>query len=383
MKTKHFFHNIIFLHGFILFFLSFKVSGQIKINHWIHQPEKTAFRKPLIYIDFWATWCAPCISAMPHTKALEKKFGHKVLFVYISNEPENKIKSFMSGRNLNFYSANDTAEFNFKHYKIDHLPYSLILNPEGKVIWRGKPGALNEKILEKLIVKYGNHKGKSRRINLKKLDDSNTNADDNLTNGQKFSLKYKKFDFCVPYQRLKQGKRITYQGDLKSILVNMLSVEPYQIDLDNHISYWKIIFEEPFYEKEADVAFSFLKSAGFEWKIIEKEKEIYQLKERDTSSWLNYQLYQYAESPNQSLSMTDDYFLTIDNASPVKLARILSEKTPWIFTYRGDTGQIYDWNIRIDSLENLLKNLIEDLDFKIRKKTEKIPVYIIRHKLKN
>ncbi len=354
---------------------SFSVYSQIYIDNWVHQPDKKNLNAPLIYVDFWATWCAPCISSMPYTEVMEQRFKDKILFVYISNESENKIKSFMSRKNYHFYTANDLHEYNYRHFQINSIPAALILNPDGEVVWQGKPGKLKESTLRNLVAVYGHKKGRKNRIKLQKLTASDEN--DNLVKGRDFSLKFQKFDYAVPYKFIHKNNTLIYKGDLKSILTEMLQVEPYQIRLPEETSYWEIVFDEQFQDNQAGVAKSFLKSNGFEWNKLEKELTVYQLNDRDTSSWLSSQLYQYAESPEQSLSMVDEYFLTVDNASPKLLARILSEKTPWIFSYKGNNEQIYDWNIRIDKLENLLKNLITDLDFKVKEKTKEVPVYII------
>ncbi len=378
MKMLNILIKLFFL---IIFFFNLKTYSQLEITNWIEKPAKEKLCNPLIYIDFWATWCAPCISSMPHIQGLEKKFDDKILFIYISNEPENKIKKFMSERNLDFYAANDTGEFNFKHFNINQIPTALIIDPSGKIIWRGKPGELNEKILKKLISKYGHKKGKKHRIILKQTKKSKNH--NNFTQIIKQSLKFKKFEFPVPFKYSIQEHQIIYQGSLKDILARLLSVKPYQIQIEgDNMTYWEIIFDIKFLNNQEKIAYSFLETTGHSWKKLEREKEVYELKERKTSSWLNGKLYQYAESPDQTLSIMDDYFLTVDNASPSQLAQIISKKTPWLFTYNGNNNQIYDWNIRIDSLDNLLKNLIEDLDFTIKKKTENFTVYVIR-KIRN
>ncbi len=370
-----------------LFFLtvsahSYKTYSQININKWIFSPKNNDLHKPLIYIDFWATWCAPCISSIPHTQGLEKKFRDKVLFVYISNEPEYKIKSFMTNRSLRFYAANDPLEINFKHFNIKQIPTALIINPSGKIIWRGKPGELTNKILKKLLIKYDQKKGQIKRIKMYQIEKNDITSNNTHSVNTKFSLNYQKFDYTIPFKRVVKDSQLVYQGDLKKILASLLSLQPYQIELKGEMSYWKIIFDKTYMNQPDKAAFIFLKTAGYEWQITEKELNIFELKENQTSSWLNAQLYQYAESPDQTLSITDDYFLTVDNASPFQLAQTLSEKTPWLFTYNGNIIQTYDWNIRIDSLDNLLKNLVEDLDFTIKKKTENFTVYVIR-KIRN
>ncbi len=378
LKKDLFLKKLTFFNFLIVFLIPILGFGQIKINQWIHEPSSEQLHSSLVYVDFWATWCAPCISSMPHTQALEKKFGDQVLFLYISDEPENKIKTFMSRKKYNFYTANDPEHYNYNHFNIKAIPAAMLLNPVGKIIWQGKPWELDERLLKKFIAKYGQKKGKSNRIKLYKR--IKLNDKEKYTTENKFSLKYKRFDYDIPFKSSHEHRQITYQGALKSILSKMLNVEPYQIQIQNDMTYWKIVFSDQFELQQPKVAELFLKSAGLNWQKLDKKFKIYQLNERDTSSWLSRDLYQYAESPDKSLSMIDDYFLTIDNASAKQLAHILSDKTPWIFTYEGANNQVYDWNIRIDNLENLLKNLISDLNFEIIEITKQLPVYIIKQK---
>ena len=376
LKKDLFLKKLTLFNFLIIFLLPILSFGQIKINRWIHKPSQGKLEMPLMYVDFWATWCAPCISSMPHTQALEERFGSEVLFLYISDEPENKIKAFMSRKNYDFYTANDTAHYNYELFNIKTIPAAMLLNTKGKIIWQGKPWELDERLLKKFIAKYGQKKGRSNRIELQKQ--TKLKKIEKYTTENKFSLKYKSFDYDIPFKSSHEHHQITYQGTLKSILSKMLNVEPYQIQIQDDMSYWKIVFSDQFESKQQRVAELFLKSAGLNWQKLDKKFKIYKLKDQDTSSWLSRDLYQYAESPNQSLSMIDDYFLTIDNASPKQLAHILSDKTPWIFTYEGTNNQVYDWNIRIDNLENLLKNLISDLNFEIIETTEQLPVYTIK-----
>ena len=376
LKKDLFLKKLTFFSFSIAFFLTYTGFGQLKINQWIHKPSQEKLEMPLMYVDFWATWCAPCISSMPHTQALEERFGSEVLFLYISDEPENKIKAFMSRKNYHFYTANDAAHYNYEQFNIKTIPAAILLNPKGKIIWQGKPWELDERLLKKFIAKYGQEKGQSNRIELQKQ--TKLKKTEKYTTENKFSLKYKSFDYDIPFKSSHEHHQITYQGTLKSILSKMLNVEPYQIQIQDDMSYWKIVFSDQFESRQQKVAELFLKSAGLNWQKLDKKFKIYKLKDQDTSSWLSRDLYQYAESPNQSLSMIDDYFLTIDNASPKQLAHILSDKTPWIFTYEGTNNQVYDWNIRIDNLENLLKNLISDLNFEIIETTELLPVYTIK-----
>ena len=377
MLSKFFLKKILFSVLFLQLLSPNIGFAQIHIDHWIHQPSKSDIVRPIVYLDFWATWCAPCISSMPHTQSLEHKYGKDILFVYISDEPENRIEAFMQEKNYDFFTANDLQRANYERFDIRNIPTSILLGPNGQVLWRGKPWELDNRILRKFVYKYKYQTGEANRFLINKPDTIDNNRTNDMKNVADFSLQYKQFNYAVPFQNIQDGHLIIYKGDLKDILSAMFDAQPYQILIPDEASYWKIIFDKEYEDRQVDVAASFLKTAGFRLKVTSKKTEIYRLNETGNTSWLDKRLYQYAESLGQTLTMSDEHFLSIDNASPDELAGILSDKTPWIFDYTGSDNDIYDWNIRIDSLENLLNNLSSDLDFEVQKSILDLPIYVI------
>jgi thiol-disulfide isomerase/thioredoxin len=55
-------------------------------------------KKDIIILDFFGTWCIPCIKALPHLKALQEKFNDQLGILLISNEPKSKLEKFISSR---------------------------------------------------------------------------------------------------------------------------------------------------------------------------------------------------------------------------------------------------------------------------------------------
>src|SRR4051812_23362274 len=52
----------------------------IKANDWVHGPAVRGFRKGKVYlVEFWATWCSPCMSAMSHLASLRERYAKKGL----------------------------------------------------------------------------------------------------------------------------------------------------------------------------------------------------------------------------------------------------------------------------------------------------------------
>lgn len=53
------------------------------------------FRGKLLILDFWATWCSPCVAMIPRMDSLQKEFGGKVQFLSVTNQKENEVLPFL------------------------------------------------------------------------------------------------------------------------------------------------------------------------------------------------------------------------------------------------------------------------------------------------
>ena len=85
-------------------------------------------------INFWATWCAPCIAEMPDIQSLYQKTGDQVEFVMISlDNTADKTWNFV-----------DTKGFDFPVYRLSSripevyerqvIPTTYVISPDGKIV---------------------------------------------------------------------------------------------------------------------------------------------------------------------------------------------------------------------------------------------------------
>lgn len=95
------------------------------------------FRGKYVYIDIWATWCAPCKKEIPHLIRLEEQYaGKDIVFVSISCDEnrkawENKVtKDQMKGVQLHFEKG-DTF---MQSYMISGIPRFILLDKEGRIL---------------------------------------------------------------------------------------------------------------------------------------------------------------------------------------------------------------------------------------------------------
>jgi thiol-disulfide isomerase/thioredoxin len=112
-------------------------------------------RDKVVIVNFWATWCPPCVAEMPELQSLYRKYGDRVAFVLVTGEKQEVVEAFMEKNQYLmpvFYMATEPPEiFAFSGY-----PTTFIISKDGRVVSR-KTGAVNwdsratHKILDELL----------------------------------------------------------------------------------------------------------------------------------------------------------------------------------------------------------------------------------------
>jgi thiol-disulfide isomerase/thioredoxin len=67
----------------------------IMINYSKPSVRLSDFKNDLVILDFWSTWCAPCIEALPEFQQLQAEFGNKLQFVLSTPQESGKIQKFL------------------------------------------------------------------------------------------------------------------------------------------------------------------------------------------------------------------------------------------------------------------------------------------------
>ena len=104
--------------------------------------------KPIL-LEFWATWCSPCIPAMQKLSDIQNKYGNEIEILTVSSDSRENLMRFVENTQTNLRIAYDSSYIStFKHQYIPHL---VIIDRNGNIKARTSPNYLTDNIIEDLI----------------------------------------------------------------------------------------------------------------------------------------------------------------------------------------------------------------------------------------
>jgi len=130
------------------------VSG-ISVGEWVQgKPEAgNAFDGKTVILEFWATWCGPCVKAIPHLNDLADKFANDdVVFAAVSNERATTVTEFLKKHTMKYSVFVDTEKSaTYNAFGVRVIPRSFVIDPDRVILWTGHPEKLTADLLTSLL----------------------------------------------------------------------------------------------------------------------------------------------------------------------------------------------------------------------------------------
>lgn len=135
----------------------------LQISQWVRGTPVSGFEKGRVYVvEFWATWCKPCIDAFPHLAELQAKHADKLTVIGVNiwenaegQERIDLVNEFVARHTEMAYTValeegTTMAETWMKAAGRNGIPSAFIVNGDGQIAWMGHPMGMDES-LEKIL----------------------------------------------------------------------------------------------------------------------------------------------------------------------------------------------------------------------------------------
>lgn len=97
--------------------------------------ELSRYRGKVVYLDFWASWCAPCLVAIPEIERMRSEFPADQFQVIAVNldQKEKKALRFLAKNPVGYPSASDPEGSLPERYGVDTMPTSYLIDRDGVI----------------------------------------------------------------------------------------------------------------------------------------------------------------------------------------------------------------------------------------------------------
>ncbi len=140
-------------------------APSLQIADWVKGSPVEVFEAGRVYVvEFWATWCGPCKTSMPHISKLQEEYTDTVMFVGVSHENRKTVDDFFAskgpggktwGEIVNYAIALDTDEQDTSNGYMraagqTGIPTAFVVGKDGRVEWIGHPDGI-ERPLRQIV----------------------------------------------------------------------------------------------------------------------------------------------------------------------------------------------------------------------------------------
>jgi uncharacterized protein (TIGR03435 family) len=88
----------------------------------------------VVVLEFWATWCGPCVDAIPHLNELADQFaGKPIQFLSVTDEDPSAVENFLKTRPIHGLVGTDSTKVMLLAYGFEGVPDTVLIDANGKV----------------------------------------------------------------------------------------------------------------------------------------------------------------------------------------------------------------------------------------------------------
>ncbi|NNE92735.1 MAG: redoxin domain-containing protein [Verrucomicrobiales bacterium] len=124
------------------------------VDSWVNSEAMSLadLKGKIVVLDFWATWCGPCLRAVPHTNQLAEKYKDQVVFIGVcSTRGAEKMAETIAKSDIKYPVCKDVDNKTKNAYEVNGFPDYYIIDQNGKLVVADCQNAKVEEVIETLL----------------------------------------------------------------------------------------------------------------------------------------------------------------------------------------------------------------------------------------
>jgi len=364
-------------HSILLFIVTFGMVGvnsQIKVSEVIQESKIASdANNKLYFVDFWATWCAPCIHAKKLLTVVQEQFPTELYIVSLSEENPVRVERFLENKPTDLAVVMDFYGETFNAFNINEIPKGILFNAKGKQLWSGHPAELTPERIRGFLRQNRATSRLSDFLDIVKID---TTAEYEYIPSESLEIKPTN-DATVDALTINDySTHLKLKGSLKEIVSYLSRIYVGQVEASKSLNKnYEVYIKKPF-SFDDNFGYKIIAQLGYGVEVSNSTKDAFELTLGDTKFWDTQQI---DWGQNASKYLISDSELMADNVSLKDVAYQLSNAldVPVVISNEDKRSlALHDWQIHYKFFE-FMKNNFEDYGITVQKKTFSIPKYSI------